>query len=83
MHAAEMASLKSTHETTMESQRSTYDLKIDELELSLRKCQQTIVKLEGTVLSLNTHLTEKADVERQRDTWKAHHDSMEAAKRDL
>ena len=34
-------------------------------------------------MQLNTHLTEKADVERQRDTWKAHHDSMEASKREL
>ena len=65
----------------MDQQRRQFESKIDELELSLRKCQQTIVKLEGTVLSLNTHLAEKADVEKQRDTWKAHHDSMEASKR--
>jgi chromosome segregation ATPase len=62
--ADDMARLQSQHESAMEAQRSTYELKIDELELSLRKCQQTIVKLEGTVLSLNTHLTEKADVEK-------------------
>jgi len=59
-----MATLKKRLASEMEQQRSTYELKIDELELSLRKCQQTIVKLEGTVLSLNTHLTEKADVEK-------------------
>ena len=35
------------------------------------------------MLSLNTHLTEKADVEKQRDLWKAQHDTMEIAKRDL
>ena len=93
-HANELAALmnteaknraeqKSKHETEMESQRRQYETKIDELELSLRRCQQTIVKLESTVLTLNTHLTEKADVEKQRDMWKAHHDSMEASKRDL
>ena len=41
------------------------------------------MKLEGTVLSLNTHLEEKADVEKQRDLWKAQHDDMEIAKREL
>ena len=41
------------------------------------------MKLESTVLELNTRLTKKADVELQRDQWKAHHDSMEAAKHDL
>ena len=67
----------------MESQRIKYETKVDELELSLRKCQQTIVTLEGTVIQLETHLTEKRDVEKQRDTWKAHHDSMQAAKQEL
>ena len=78
-----MARLQSQHENEMDTQRKSFEAKINELEMSLRRCQQTIVKLEGTVLSLNTHLTEKADVERQRDTWKAHHDSMEASKREL
>ena len=45
--------------------------------MSLRECQKTIVGLESTVLELNTILTEKIDVEKQRDLWKAHHDSME------
>ena len=72
--------MRKSHETEMENQRIKYETKIDDLELSLRKCQQTIVTLEGTVLQLNTHLTEKADVEKQRDTWKVHHDSMQAAK---
>ena len=65
----------------MNQQRKEHDAKVIELEDSLRKCQKTIVKLEGTVFELNTHLIEKADVEKQRDTWKAHHDSMEASKR--
>ena len=56
---------------------------MNELELSLRKCQQTIVKLEGTVLEKDAMLTKKAEVEKQRDTWKAHHDSMEASKQEL
>ena len=67
----------------MNKQRSAYELKIDELEMSLRRCQQTIVKLESTVLELNTRLTQKEDVERQLATWKAHHDSMEHSKREL
>ena len=78
-----MAQMRSTHEREIESQRKIFEVKIDELELTLRQCQQTIVKLEGTVLQLNTHLIEKRDVEKQRDTWKAHHDSMEASKKDL
>ena len=61
----------------MNDQRANYEAKINELEMSLRNCQQTIVKLESTALELNTRLTQKADVEKQRDTWKAHHDSME------
>ena len=81
--AEQIARLTSEFETRSESQRAQYETKIDELELSLRHCQSTIVKLEGTVLQLNTHLIEKADVEKQRDTWKAHHDSMEASKREL
>ena len=62
-----MARLQSQHETEMEQQRREYHSKIDELELSLRDCQKTIVRLEGTVLELNTRLTQKEDVERQRD----------------
>ena len=34
-------------------------------------------------MSLNTHLEEKMDVERQRDLWKSQHDAMEVAKREL
>ena len=62
-----MARLQSQHVTEMEQQRREYHSKIDELELSLRDCQKTIVRLEGTVLELNTRLTQKEDVERQRD----------------
>ena len=61
----------------MDQQRANYEDKINELEMSLRNCQQTIVRLESTVLELNTRLTQKADVEKQLATWKAHHDSME------
>ena len=78
-----MAALKKQLYAQMEQQRMNYDEKIDGLELSLRKCQQTIVKLEGTVLEKDTLLTKKAEVEKQRDTWKAHHDSMEASKQEL
>ena len=56
---------------------------VDELEVSLRKCQQTIVRLESTVLELNTRLTQKEDVESQLALWKNHHDQMEASKREL
>jgi len=41
------------------------------------------VKLESTVLELNTRLAQKEDVELQLDTWKAHHDSMQTSKQDL
>ena len=41
------------------------------------------VKLESTVLELNTRLAQKADVEAQLDLWKAHHDSMEDSKQRL
>ena len=51
----------------MEAQRREYHSNINELELSLRDCQKTIVRLEGTVLELNTRLTQKEDVEKQRD----------------
>ena len=67
----------------MEEQRSTYELKINELELTLEKYQQMTVKLESTVLELNTRLAQKEDVEEQLETWKNHHDSMENSKREL
>ena len=40
----------------MEEQRSTYELRINELELTLERYQQMTVKLESTVLELNTRL---------------------------
>jgi len=45
--------------TRMEEQRSTYEIKIDELEITLEKYQQMTVKLESTVLELNTRLAQK------------------------
>ena len=54
-----MAQLKKKFVQEMEMQRSQYETKIDSLELSLRKCEKTIVQLESTVLELNTYLTEK------------------------
>ena len=39
--------------------------------------------LESTAIELNIVLEKKTDVEKQRDEWKAHHDSMEASKREL
>ena len=47
----------------MEEQRTTYELKINELELTLEKYQQMTVKLESTVLELKTRLAQKEDVE--------------------
>ena len=41
---------------TIEEQRSTYELKINELEITLERYQQMTVKLESTVLELNTRL---------------------------
>ena len=67
----------------METQRSAYETKISELEISLRECQKTIIKLESSVLEKDTLLTEMLDIKLQRDQWKAHHDSMEQSKRDL
>ena len=48
----------------MESQRSQYEDKINRLDNTLRECQKTIVTLEGTVVELNTRLTQKADAEK-------------------
>ena len=62
-----MAAHKKKLAAQMENQRATYETKINELEMSLRGCQQTIVRLEGTVLQLNTELTQRVDVEKQRD----------------
>ena len=47
----------------MEEQRTTYELKINELELTLQRYQQMTVKLESTVLELKTRLAQKEDVE--------------------
>ncbi len=67
----------------MEEQRQTYELNINELEITLEKYQQMTVKLESTVLELNTRLAQKEDVERQLEIWKSHHDSMEVSKQEL
>ena len=64
----------------MEEQRSTYELKINELELTLEKYQQMTVKLESTVLELNTKLAVLEDIKEQLEVTKAHHDSMENSK---
>jgi len=63
-----------------EKMRSEYELRIDQLELTLQKYQQMTVKLESTVLELNTRLAQKEDVEEQLATWQAHHASMERSK---
>jgi len=47
------------------------------------KYQQMTVKLESTVLELNTRLASKEDVEEQRDLWKAHHDNIQTSKQEL
>jgi len=67
----------------MEEQRSQYELRINELELTLQKYQQMTVKLESTVLELNTRLAQKEDVEEQLALWKQHHDNMENAKKEI
>ena len=62
--ADDTANLQSQHETEMESQRSQNEDKINRLDNTLRECQKTIVTLEGTVVELNTRLTQKADAEK-------------------
>lgn len=56
--------MKSQHESEMNSQRSTFETKISELEISLRDCQKTIVKLESEVLERDAIIAEKQDVEK-------------------
>ena len=41
------------------------------------------VKLEATVLELNTKLAALSDIKEQLESIKAHHDSMEASKEEL
>ena len=67
----------------LEEQRSTFELKINELEITVQRYQQITVKLEATVLELNTRLAQKSDVEQQLALWKEHHDSMEVSKQEL
>ena len=67
----------------MESARSNYEIRINELELTLQKYQQMTIRLEATVLELNTRLGTKDDVEQQLGTWKAHHDTIEMSKAEL
>ena len=49
---------------TLEEQRNSYEIKINELEQTLMKYQQMTVRLESTVLELNTRLAQKEDVEK-------------------
>ena len=67
----------------MDEQRSNYEIRINELELTLQKYQQMTIRLESTVLELNTRLGNKDDVEQQLGTWKAHHDTIEMSKGEL
>ena len=75
--------MQTEHSIAYEELRDTKDKKIDTLELNLRKCQQTIVSLESTILKLNITLTEKQDVEKERDLWIHRHNDIEAAKLEL
>ena len=54
----------------LETQRATYDEKINELELTITRFETMTLQLESTVLELNQRLASKEDVERQRDLWK-------------
>ena len=67
----------------MEELRSTLELKINELELTLEKYQQMSVKLESEVLEANTKLAALEDIAEQLETMKAHKESMEASKQEL
>ena len=75
--------MQTEHSIAYEELRDTKDKKIDTLELNLRKCQQTIVSLESTILKLNITLSEKQDVEKERDLWINRHNDIEAAKLEL
>ena len=55
-------------------------MRISELEVTLERYQNMTLKLESTVLELNTRVTQKEDVEKQLATWKAHHENMESSK---
>ena len=54
----------------LETQRETYDNKINELENTITRFETMTLQLESTVLELNQRLASKEDVERQRDLWK-------------
>ena len=75
--------MKQEHARLYELLRVEKQEKIDTLEDNLRRCQQSIVTLESTVLSLNTIITEKKDVEKERDMWIERHDDIENQKTQL
>ena len=68
------------HARAYEQLRVEKQEKIDTLETNLRKCQQSIVTLESTVLSLNTLIAKKEDVEKERDMWIQRHEDIEDQK---
>ena len=82
-HTEEMKNLKLEHANILEMLRREKQEKIDTLEINLRKCQDTIVNLESTVLSLNTVIAKKEDVEKERDLWINRHNDMEQQKQDI
>ena len=67
----------------MEDQRDTMELKNNELEITLEKCNQKIIQLDAAKLELETRLQQKEDLEVQLGSWKAHHDTMEMSKGEL
>ena len=82
-HNEQQKQLKQEHARLYELLRVEKQEKIDTLEDNLRRCQQSIVTLESTVLSLNTIITEKKDVEKERDMWIERHDDIENQKTQL
>ena len=64
----------------MQESEQTLNMRISELEVTLERYQNMTLKLESTVLELNTRLTQKEDVEKQLATWKAHHENMQSSK---
>ena len=75
-----MKQLQLEHARAYEQLRVEKQEKIDTLETNLRKCQQSIVTLESTVLSLNTLIAKKEDVEKERDMWIQRHEDIEDQK---
>lgn len=74
--------LKTLHQQK-ESERNSYEVRINELDQTIKRLTQTTCRLESTIISLTEIITKKADVEEQLRVSREFNAQMDAQKQEL